>query len=250
MGIRAIGVIFYYAAVDDAYDATHGHDILQSLSKAHRFNRWMADIISPWVGQHVLEIGAGMGNLSSQFLPRMKYIASDIDPLHLEFLENYFAGNTKVAVAEIDVENKKPFVPLAGSVDTVICLNVVEHVKHDDAAMNNFYSVLVSGGYALVLVPQGKWLYGSLDEVLGHYRRYTVDELRHLALSAGFEVEQMISFNKMAVPGWYLNARILKRTRFGKVQLKIYDSLVWLWRILDPVLPWPGISVIVVARKP
>lgn len=249
-GVKAVAAMLYFFIVDDAYDATHGHDILQSLSKAHRFNRWMADTIRPWVGSQVLEIGAGMGNLSAQFLPRESYIASDIDDLHLDFLRNFFADNRRVTVAKINVEQDEDFASYQAQVDTVICLNVVEHVEHDEKAMKNIFSVLKPGGYALVLVPQGQWLYGSLDKVLGHYRRYSPDQLKSLAEVAGFEVEKMISFNKMAVPGWYLNAKIMKKDYFSKVQLKFYDSLVWLWRLIDPLLPWKGVSNIVVARKP
>ncbi|MCB1102860.1 MAG: glycosyl transferase family 2, partial [Kiritimatiellae bacterium] len=117
-------------------------------------------------------------------------------------------------------------------------------------ALQNMFSVLSPGGHALVLVPQGQWLFGSLDEVLGHYRRYTPDQLADIAKKAGFVVVKLISFNRIGVPGWYLNAKMMKKTSFSKVQLKIYDSLVWLWRIIDRFLPWHGLSVIIVARKP
>lgn len=249
-GFQALWVMAKYAVVDDAIDATHGHDILQSLSKATRFNRWMADTIAPWVGNRVLEIGAGMGNLSLQFLPRDLYIASDIDALHLDFLRHTFDYDKRIVVDEINLEDEKTFAPHREQVDTVICLNVVEHVEQDGLALQNMFSVLSPGGHALVLVPQGQWLFGSLDEVLGHYRRYTPDQLADIAKKAGFEVVKLISFNRIGVPGWYLNAKMMKKTSFSKVQLKIYDSLVWLWRIIDRFLPWHGLSVIIVARKP
>ena len=67
---------------------------------------------------------------------------------------------------------------------------------------------------------------------------------------AGFDIERLISFNRVGVLPWFLNGRILRKTRFGKFQLKIYDSLVWLWRIVDRLIPLPGLSVICIARKP
>ena len=77
-GFKAIFTILYFAAVDDLYDEQYGRDILHTLSKTPRFNRWMADTVRPWVGNNVLEIGAGMGNLSLQLLPRSAYTVAPI----------------------------------------------------------------------------------------------------------------------------------------------------------------------------
>jgi hypothetical protein len=65
----------------------------------------------------------------------------------------------------------------------------------------------------------------------------------------GFEVEKCTTFNKIAVPAWFFNGRVLRRKKFGRVQLKLFDSLVWLWRRIDRFLPWKGVSCIVIARK-
>lgn len=245
----AVGVSLLFWAVDDIYEKQYGHDILHRLSSTHRFNTWMAETIAPWVGVDVLEIGAGMGNLTMKLLPRSHYVASDIDPLHLDFLRHVIASGARVEVERADLESTEDFERLAGRFDTVVCLNVVEHVRQDELALSNIHRALRPGGRACILVPQGPRLYGSLDKVLGHFRRYTQAELRAKMEGAGFDVEKLFSFNRPAAPAWWLNGRVLRATTFGRVQLKIYDSLVWLFRRIDRFLPWGGVSVIAIGRK-
>ncbi len=93
-------------------------------------------------------------------------------------------------------------------------------------------------------------LYGELDRVLGHCRRYSRDELAGKLRQAGFDIEVILDFNRVTVPGWYFNGRILRRRHFSRLQLAIFDRLVWLWKILDRWLPWRGVSLIAIVRKP
>lgn len=97
-------------------------------------------------------------------------------------------------------------------------------------------------------MPQYKSLFGSFDQDVDHKRRYDRLGLRALLAKAGYEVDICKSLNWLAIPGWYLNGVLLKRKRFSKVQLKIFDSLVWLLRLTD-WLPLPGLSILVVAHK-
>ncbi len=249
-GIKAIGVILYFWLMDDIYNERYGHAILHRLSKTHRFNRWMAERIKPWVGSAVLEIGAGLGNLTCKLLPRERYVASDADHLHLGYLRNRFAMHPQLSVSAVDLENPAHFEPLAGQFDTVVCLNVLEHVERDEQALDNMFSALQPGGRAIILVPRGQWLFGSLDEALDHQRRYSRGELVHKCEDAGFRVAHCTTFNRAGVPAWFLNGKLLRRRHFGRVQLKLFDSMVWLWRRLDWLLPWKGLSLIVVAQKP
>jgi glycosyltransferase involved in cell wall biosynthesis len=248
--VKAVLTIGYYRLVDDLYEDRYGHAILHRLSGTPRFNRWMADTIKPFVGHRVLEIGGGLGNLTSQLLPRELYTVSDIDALHLRYLGNRYARNPRVRVRRVDLTEARDFEGERGRHDTVVCLNVMEHVADDGAALRNMYEALEPGGHAVVLVPRGAWLYGSLDVVLGHHRRYARGELAQKARAAGFEVAQLFDFNRATVPGWYANAVLLKRKHFGRLQLKVFDSLVGLLRRVDRLLPWEGASLIAVLRRP
>jgi glycosyltransferase involved in cell wall biosynthesis len=249
-GIKAVFVILYFWILDDIYENRYGHDILHSLSKAQRFNAWMAENVKPWVGESVLEIGAGLGNMSAKLIPRIEYTATDLDPLYLEYLENRFGNYEWMDIRKLDLQCGEDFGGLRNRYDTIVCLNVLEHVPDSDAAVENMYSALKPGGAAIILVPQGKWLFGSLDSVLEHCQRYKREELKDKCKRAGFEIDRIFSFNRVGVWPWFLNSRILRRKRFNRIQLKFFDNMVWLWRRIDRLWPWPGLSLICIARKP
>jgi len=133
--------------------------------------------------------------------------------------------------------------------DTVICLNVLEHVEDDLLGLRNIHSALRKDGRAIVLVPHGQEISGTLDTALGHYRRYSHEELKEKMQQAGFRVETILNFNRVSRPGWYVSGRILKRTTLGALQMKMFDQLVWLWRRIDRHLPWPPTSIIAIGAK-
>jgi SAM-dependent methyltransferase len=140
------------------------------------------------------------------------------------------------------------FAPLANSMDTIICLNVLEHIEDDPLGLANIFSALDHGGRATVLVPEGQGVFGTLDVALGHFRRYSESELKTKMEAAGFVVEQIVRFNR--VSPWYVSGRILKRTSLGWNQMRLYDRFVWLWRRIDRFLPWHPTSIIGIAHKP
>jgi hypothetical protein len=105
------------------------------------------------------------------------------------------------------------------------------------------------GGNILILAPQSPVLYGSLDQTLGHRRRFTTAEIRVLLEKHGFAVESMSQLNKIGTLGWWLYGKVLRRKRISKVTLKIFDKTVWFWRRVDGLMPWPGLSLVAVARK-
>jgi len=247
--MAAVGTVLRFALQRDIYKES-GPEILDTLSSAQRFNRWMADTIRPYVGRRVLEIGAGIGNLSRCLAPRRElYLASDIDEEHLARLRTRLAHRPNFQAVTCDLSNPADFDALEGKVDTVVCLNVLEHVEQDETGLLNIHRALMPGGRAIVLVPEGMSVYGELDRVLGHCRRYSEAELRQKVLAAGFEVEKLFGFNRPTRPGWWFNGRILRRRSFSRIQLGVFDRMVWLWRRIDSALPWKPTSLIVIARK-
>jgi glycosyltransferase involved in cell wall biosynthesis len=247
--LQAIWIILRYAGTNDIYDSS-GPEILSALSHASRFNRWMADVVRPHVGARVLEIGAGIGNLTRLLVARRAcYLATDIDDEHLARLRVRFRHRPNLRVACCNLADPAHFVPLAGSVDSVICLNVLEHVEDDRQALENIRVALAPGGRAIVLVPQDQAVYGALDRALGHYRRYSRDELREKMERAGFRVESILAFNRISRPGWWFTGKVLGKATISAVQLRIFDRFVWLWRRIDGYLPWPATSLIAIGVK-
>ena len=130
--------------------------------------------------------------------------------------------------------------------DTVICLNVLEHVDDARQSLLNIKSVLAPNGRAIVLVPQGPKNFGTLDEVLGHRRRYTRGTLTELGTQCGMKVRAMLEFNRMGTVAWWLNGRLLRRRRFGLAQIWVLNLITPLMRALDGVLPIAPLSLIAV----
>jgi glycosyltransferase involved in cell wall biosynthesis len=249
-GVRAVLAILRFGFSDHIYtEDGYGSQILGRLNRAPRFTKWMADVIRPYVGEKVLEIGAGTGNLTVQLIPRRLYWASDINPLYLDYLEIVGLNRPYMQVGYTDGERGESF-PKESKFDTVICLNVVEHLTNDLAALQNFREALEDHGRAIVLVPCGPWLYGTLDEVLGHHRRYTRRQLTELVEKAGFQLETMLEFNRIGVVAWWLNGRLLRRRTFGYWQIQVLNLLTPIFRVLDSFLPLPPLSLIAVISKP
>ena len=248
--LEAIYVILRYAFTKDIYK-DEGAETLHALSGAPRFNRWMADTIRPYVGARVLEIGAGIGNLTRALIPRRAcYVATDIDAEHLARLATRFHHRPNLHIRYCDLAQKDSFADLTSSMDSVICLNVLEHVENDLEGLRNIHSALKPGGRAIVLVPHGQEIFGTLDVALGHYRRYSHQELKEKMEQVGFQVERILDFNRISRPPWYVSGRILKRTTLGSGQMKIFDRFVWFWRKIDSRLPWPPTSIIAIGMKP
>jgi glycosyltransferase involved in cell wall biosynthesis len=244
-GVKALGALVKYGISDKIYVAdAYGSEILARLNRAPRFTKWMADTIRPYVGDRVLEIGAGIGNLTANLVPRTEYHASDINPHYLDRLETLRQTRPYLQVHYTDAAAGETYPP--GSFDTVVCLNVVEHIENDLAALTNIRKHLDKNGRAIILVPSGPQLYGSLDRVLGHFRRYTREQLLDLCQRAGFTVESVLKFNRIGSPGWWWNGRILKKETFELWQIKILNLLVPLARRIDRFLPFPHLSWIVI----
>jgi SAM-dependent methyltransferase len=123
-------------------------------------------------------------------------------------------------------------------------------VEDDVGALRNIRAVLAPGGRALVLVPRGPDLFGTLDEVLGHRRRYTEESLRRLAADAGFETREIVPFNRIGTPAWWLNGRLLRRRHFGLVQIAVLNLLTPVFRLVDRALPFPPLSLVAILESP
>jgi len=226
-----------------------GAATLERMAAAPRFNRWMFKRLRRWIGRRVLEIGAGIGNMSAFLVDRERVVLTDTEPYYLGRLRERFAAYPTVTVAEL----RLPAVDgsLAGQrLDTVMCLNVLEHIEDDRASLEAMGRLLQPGGHLVLLVPALRALYGTMDEALGHFRRYVPAELKAKVVAAGFELRHLEYFNLAGVPGWWFAGRVLRRRVIPGGALRWYEALVPLFR-LEAVLPWRiGQSLIAIGRVP
>lgn len=231
----------------DPLDPT-GAATLEALdAEAPRYNAWLTGRVAPWVGRRVLEIGAGIGNMASFFLDRERLVLAEPDPAYRARLTTRFTGRSNVQIVPLRLPAVDPALA-AERLDTIICLNVLEHVAEDRAALEGMRRILGRGARVVILVPALPALYGSLDEALGHVRRYTARELRGKIGDAGFRLVHLEYFNMGGVAGWWLTGRVLRRRIIPRMSLRIYDALVPLFR-LERFLPWRiGQSLIAVGE--
>ena len=250
-GFKALWAIARFALSDEIYvkDA-YGSQILARLSHAPRFNAWMADTVRPFCGDRVLEIGGGVGNLTLHLLPRPAFVVTDVNPLYLRTLSALRTDRPYLGIEYCDVSDGASFPLRPGGYDTVLCLNVIEHVGDDRQALANICAVLADEGRAVVLVPNGPGNFGTLDEALGHKRRYTQASLTAVAEAAGLRVERILRFNRIGTIAWFLNGKVMRRRSFGLVQIKLLGLLAPIMRALDPYLPIPPLSLIAVLKRP
>lgn len=226
-----------------------GAATLERMATAPAFNRWMYDRLAPWIGNRILEVGAGIGNMSQFFADRERVVLTDTDGEYRARLADRFAHRANVAVRELSLPNV-PDGLAAERFDTIVCLNVLEHLEDDRASLHALRRLLAPGGRLVLLVPAVPLLYGTLDRALGHYRRYTRSGLQGLCSAAGFTLRCLEYFNLGGLPGWWLAARVLKRQSIPPAWLALYDRLVPLFR-LERLLPWRiGQSLIAIGERP
>jgi SAM-dependent methyltransferase len=152
-------------------------------------------------------------------------------------------------VCELDPENPADYSRWAAEFDTAICVNVLETAGDPAMVLRSLHGCVKPGGNVVVLVPQGNALYGTLDQAMGHKHRFSVNEIESLLTGAGFRVERTHQLNKIGAVSWWIYGKLLHRKRIAKVALKLFDKTVWLWRRIDGLMPWRGLSLVVVARR-
>lgn len=250
-----------------------GAATLERMADAPAYNRWTYDRIARWIGPRVLEVGAGIGNLSQFFIDRERVVLTDTESDYRETLWRRFgeqrkgerrrsnrlvgedrrSGTDRRALNVQVVEMSLPYVPeeLKGdSFSTIVCLNVLEHVEDDLTSLRTMRQLLEPHGRLILLVPALPALFGSLDTELGHFRRYTPKALKSIFSEAELRIRHMEYFNTAGILGWWWSGRVLRRKLIPKGPLKLYDLLVPIFR-LERFLPKRvGLSLIAVGERP
>jgi glycosyltransferase involved in cell wall biosynthesis len=249
-GLKALGVILHFWLVDDLYVQPYGRAFLNNLSGTPQYLSWITRIARPYLGDVVLELGAGIGNLTGRLMARRQlYVAAENDPLYLHSLNNRFLRTPNVQVVKLNPADPADFTQLDRRYDTILCMNVLEYLDHPEDAVASAVKLLESGGRIIVLVPQGKALYSNLDRTLGHKQRFARNDLEGILANQGLAVEKSHQLAKIGALAWWLFGKLGGQKQISKLWLKLFDKTVWIWRRVDALFPWNGLSLILVARK-
>lgn len=221
--------------------------VLEVMSGAGNYVRWLADLADPHLGESPLDVGAGLGDHEEVWRrPGRVVTATEADPERLAVLRRRFAGREDVVVRELTVP-----ITATGDHSAVVALNVLEHIEDDVAALRSFAGLARPGSAVVLIVPAFMIAMSAFDRSIGHHRRYTRRSLRRALEGAGLQVEQLHHVNAVGLVGWIVLMRLMGR-RPDQTPLSLFDRAVVpvLRRVEARVHPPFGQSVFAVARVP
>jgi glycosyltransferase involved in cell wall biosynthesis len=249
-GFSAIWTILKYGLFDDPANEPPTYFTIRRLDSLKRYNKWIWERLRPFIGQRVLEAGAGSGTMTRFLYGRELIVATDKETPYLDRLRNRFRRKPGIVIERLDLDSDDAIDLARYNFDTVTAINVLEHTNDDAAALRRVYALLQPGGRVVVFVPAGRALFGSLDKGVGHQRRYERDELIAKLQEAGFEVEDASYQNQVAKLAWWLNSKLLRRNALPSAQSRFFDFLVPLLQKIEGEHPSSGLSLIAIGRKP
>jgi SAM-dependent methyltransferase len=209
----------------DPEGAPYAGTELEAMAHAENYYRWIASELAPHLGSRIVEVGAGIGTFAGHLRERAlaaELVLVEPAPNNLPRLRERFRDAQGVRVLGGYVEDVCP----AGSADTMVAVNVMEHIADDDAFLAAAHRILIPGGRLLLWIPALPWLFGTLDEAFDHYRRYTRPGLSGQLAGHGFRVDRIAYRNLPGVLSWFAAGRILRRRTISARQAKLYDRYV------------------------
>ena len=223
-------------------------EALDRMESARNYNRWLADRVRPFAGSRLLDLGAGIGTISLLLANGREITALEPDPVLAGILRERVVRREGFTV--ISAEGGDYLTSVDTGFDSIVCLNVLEHIEAEADTLAACCNALVPGGHMLILVPAHARLFGAVDTVGGHFRRYDVPHLRDALAAAGFEIVDLRHVNPVGALGWLMFSRLLRRDQVPRSPLGAFDRLVPLLRPLDRLRLPVGLSLWAVARRP
>jgi 2-polyprenyl-3-methyl-5-hydroxy-6-metoxy-1,4-benzoquinol methylase len=222
--------------------------IQSRLASAENYNRWIYAQIGPFLGSRILDVGCGIGNITQFYVDREIVVGVDVVSEELIVARERFAGRDFEA-HHMDVSSPSLLQFKEKQLDTAVCLNVLEHIEDDVHALRNMAATLSPGGRICLLVPVNKWLFGPMDAIDHHFRRYTKAELNAKLAEACLTVEHQNYFNMLGIAAWFFTNRVLRRSMAAPAQYSVYDTIVPALSWVEKWLPPPaGLSLVTICK--
>jgi len=234
---------------------TKGLKTLDAFSDAERYNQWILEVIRPYCKGRIIEIGSGIGNMSQLFVrENFSVVLSDLRESYCQTLRDKFSAiEFPPAVVQLDLahpEFSKVYAEHLNSFDSLIILNVLEHIKDDAQAIRNCHSLLKDDGHLIVFVPAIQSLYNRFDKGLGHFKRYDKKTLSQLISQNKFEIIFSKYMNFAGIFGWFFSGKVFGNAIVPGKQVKLFNHFVPLFRLVDRIIfNATGLGVVCVGKK-
>ncbi len=226
---------------------------LEILASRYNYNHWIYNNIRNYIGQNILEVGAGIGNISDFLMFKKQITLLDVEPTYVDYLKQKygFRKPDSLKIYNQDISAKNLGELNNRKYDTIILLNTLEHIKDEKQTMQNMAKLCVPGGKIIILVPALQSIYGSTDKAFGHYRRYNKNSLLKLIKPlADLKIKKIYYMNFLGIFGWFLNGKVLKNKYLPEKQTRIFDILVPFIGLLEKIIKPPiGQSLIAIFEK-
>jgi SAM-dependent methyltransferase len=233
---------------------TQSNFSLETLSEVVNYNRFVVDRMRPYLGKKVLELGAGIGNLTPLFLEDGRAVtAIDIEQSLVDEHRRRVPAASALKVECTSIQDLARRSGELKSYDTVVSSNVLEHIPDNiiGEVIAAMYSILKPGGHAVHWVPAFEGIFGTIDESFGHYRRYDRKKAARLFQDSGFQMVSCSYWNMIGFFGWWFNGRVLRKREIHRASALAFDKfLMPLVRVIEPAIWRPfGQSLLIVAKK-
>jgi SAM-dependent methyltransferase len=226
---------------------------LEAMSFAVNYHRWILSIFAPYLGARVVEVGAGTGSFSELLLEQRLESLSLVEPSTAMYQQLCLrmAESQNVKTYNDVFENVAERIRSTDRPDSIIYVNVLEHIADDVHELNVINKALATGGRIFIFVPALRWLHGSYDRQINHFRRYTRTELEKKCVAAGFKVIASRYFDLFGVLPWWVKYKVLQSNNMELGAVRFYDQrVVPVAKILESsVKPPIGKNVLLIAEK-
>lgn len=224
-----------------------GAQTLESMSQAVWYNQWLVSKFEKFIKGKILEVGCGIGNFTKMLINYGEVFAIDIDRNHVAKTKKLFENKANVQIG--DIENNSVFFN-GQKFDSIICLNVLEHIRADKEALKNLHDLLNKDGVLVLIVPAHDFLFGEIDRSIGHFRRYDKTALSELVTDVGFKIINSRTVNMLGGIGWWVASKFFARNKVDENKIKIFNLLAPIILPLEDLFEPPfGTSILMVVQK-
>ncbi len=229
---------------------------LEAMDFAVNYHRWILELIKPFLGSHLVEVGAGTGSFSELLLETKPETLTLVEPSEMfeilverDFIKNGFS--TKIETYRNIFANVADDIKIGQTPDSIIYINVLEHIEDDFTELQRVFETLSKNGRVIIFVPALPFLYSEFDKYIGHFRRYNRSELIEKCKSARFSIKQAKYFDLLGILPWFVKYRFLKSLKMESKNVQLYDrSVVPITKLLEEIISPPiGKNLLLIAEK-